>query len=93
MSTVISLKPYIILFLVKAKKENKVVNFGFEMSECFKRSNELPVIVEHKENDVESVHEIKELLVQMTKFHDEERVHIQTVKETLSRILCRLFSL
>ena len=63
------------------------------MSECFKSSNNLPVIVQHRENDCESVHELKELLLRMTAFHDNEREHIGTVKDTLSQILCRLFSL
>ena len=57
------------------------------MSDCFKRSDALPCIVQHAENDSESVHELKDLLLQMTAFHDSERVHIEAVTETLGRIL------
>ena len=63
------------------------------MSECFKSSKALPVIVQHKENDNESVHELKELLLQMTVFYDNERAHIGTVKDILRQILCMLLSL
>ena len=63
------------------------------MSECFKPSIVIPVIVHTEGNDSEYVCELKDLMLQMTSFHDNERVHIGTVKDTLQHILCKLSSL
>ena len=76
-------------FLVKAKKEKRVVNFGFEVSECYKRSETLPIIVEHEANDNTSIHDLKELILKMTAFHDHDRMHIGTVMQTLKHIMCK----
>ena len=62
------------------------------MSECFKSSKDLPVIVQLEEYDCDSVHELKEMLLQMTVFHGDKRAHIGTVKDKLRRTLCRLLS-
>ena len=58
------------------------------MSECFKRSETLPCIVEHDANDKASIHDLKELILKMTALHDYDRIHIEGVDETLERILC-----
>ena len=78
----------VIFFSVKSKKENKVVNFGFEMSECFKRSKPLPCIVEHDVDDSPSIFDVKELMLEITRFHDHDKVHIGSVKQKLGQILC-----
>ena len=62
------------------------------MSDCFKRSDALPIIVQHAETDSESVQEMKELLLHMTAFHDNERVHIEAVTETLGRMYVIYFT-
>ena len=74
---------------MKAKREKKVVNFGFEMSESFKRSVTLPCIVEHETNDKTSIHDLKELILKMTAFHAHNRIHIEAVEETLKHIVCK----
>ena len=74
---------------MKAKKEKKVINIGFEMSECFKRSESLPCIVEPDAKDDTSIHDLKELILKMTAFHDRKRIHIETVEETLKGIVCK----
>ena len=74
---------------MKAKKEKKVVNFGFEMNESFKRSETLPCIVEHEANDNTSIQDLKELILKMTAFYDHDRIHIGTVVQILKRIVCK----
>ena len=74
---------------MKAKKENKIVNVGFEMSECFRRSETLPCIVEYDANDKALIHDLKELILKMAAFHDHDRVHIGSVEGTLKRIVCK----
>ena len=74
---------------MKSKREKKVVNIGFEMSECFKRSESLPCIVEHEANDNKSIHDLKELILKMTAFHDRDRIHIGSVEKTLKGIVCK----
>ena len=59
------------------------------MSECFKRSNALPEIVQQVENDSKYVRELKELIINMTSFHDKERVQIGIVKERLRQLQCK----
>ena len=72
---------------MKAKKENTVVNFGFEMSACSKRSETLPCILEHTANDNALIYNLKELILKMTAFHDHDRIHIGRVEKILGRIL------
>ena len=69
------------------KKQKKVVNFGYEMSECFKKSEPLPHIVEHSASDDDTIHDLKEIILQMTAFHDKDRIHIRAVKRKLKQIL------
>ena len=66
------------------------MNFGFEMSECFKQSETLPRIAEHEANDSTSVQDLKKLILRMTAFHDHDRIHIGAVEETLKHIMCEL---
>ena len=74
---------------MKAKREKNVLNVGFEMSECFKQSKELPCIVEHEANDNTSIQYLKELILKMTAFYDHDRIHIGAVEQTLKRIVCK----
>ena len=62
------------------------------MSECFKRSETLPYIVDHDANDKASIQDLKKVILRMTAFHDHDRIHIGTVEETMKNISCEFIS-
>ena len=72
---------------MRIRKQGKVINFGLEMAESFKRSHPLPQIIEETKFDPPAVLSLKRLVLRMTQFEDKDRPSMKTVKRDVSRII------
>ena len=64
----------------------KPIPFGREMAECHKSATRLPHITEVKHDDTSAVRQLRQIILEMTSFKDDQRPAARKVEAQLLEI-------